>query len=214
MKKFSQQAAANFVPLLARIILFLAFVPAGWHHAMDMGDFQGDAGARLRELGIVSVEKSDSGCTLVVSRVASRQDVPPIPTTALDAMGYQSRSLHELTLVFDRFHLPRPQIWAWTVTVFELIGGALLLIGLFSRVWAGGLAVWSLALLLLSTPSLTDSWFALWTTTDPNAVLPRSLALSQLSLIVLASGLLLTGPGKLSLDGLIFRGSGGGDGDA
>jgi uncharacterized membrane protein YphA (DoxX/SURF4 family) len=35
-----------------------------------------------------------------------------------------------------------------------------------------------------------------------------------LSLIVLASGLLLTGPGKLSLDGLIFRGSGGGDGDA
>ena len=37
--------------------------------------------------------------------------------------------------------------------------------------------------------------------------------MSQLALIVLALGLTLTGAGKLSLDGLIFRGRGGDAGD-
>ena len=57
MKKFSQQAAANVVPLLARILIFLAFVPTGWHHAMQQTVFTGDQAARLREIGIVAAEK-------------------------------------------------------------------------------------------------------------------------------------------------------------
>jgi uncharacterized membrane protein YphA (DoxX/SURF4 family) len=213
MKKFSQQAAANFVPLLARIILFLAFVPIGWHHAMEMGNFSGDAGARLRELGIVSAADptgAPDGITLV--RAPGPQDTPPIPIAAADAAGYTSRALHELTLTFDRLRLPKPHVWAWTVTVFELLGGAFLLIGLFSRVWAGGLLVWSIALVGLSSATLAQSWGSLWTPTDAASAFLRANALSQFSLIVLAAGLLLTGPGKWSLDGFIFRGSGGGDG--
>jgi uncharacterized membrane protein YphA (DoxX/SURF4 family) len=35
------------------------------------------------------------------------------------------------------------------------------------------------------------------------------MAMSQLALVVLALGLTLTGAGKLSLDGFIFRGRGG-----
>ena len=118
MKKFSQQAAANFVPLLARIILFLAFVPVGWHHAMEMGQFSGDAGARLRELGVVSAEQTsddfrhldgDFGGTATASstgivrvRAPIAQDTPPVPLVAADAAGYQARALHELTLTLDR----------------------------------------------------------------------------------------------------------------
>jgi putative oxidoreductase len=208
MKKFSQQAAANVVPLLARILLFLAFVPTGWHHAMEQSVFSGDQAIRLRELGIASTSAS---AYLDGTQGVSLQETPPLPAEA-GGMAFQTRSLHELTLVFDGLRLPRPQAWAWTVTVFELIGGSLLVVGLLSRVWAGGIALWAVALLFLSNASIGASFMAIWSPTDANSVFLRTLALSQLALIVIALGITLTGPGKLSVDGLIFKGRGGDDG--
>ena len=204
MKKFSQQAAANVVPLLARILIFLAFVPTGWHHAMQQTVFTGDAAARLREIGVVAADTTDGGVTYV----ALRQDAPPLTAPPVDPSGVQTRALHQLTLFFDSLRLPKPEIWAWTATVFELIGGSLVLIGLFTRLWTGGLALWSLAL-FLSTPTVAAAFGAIWTPTDPAATLPRAVAISQLALLVLAFGLTMTGAGKLSLDGFIFRGRGG-----
>lgn len=206
MKKFSQQAAANVVPLLARILIFLAFVPTGWHHAMQQTVFTGDAAARLREIGIVSADAGVGSTTYV----AYHQDAPPLTTPAIDGGGVQIRALHQLTLFFDGLRLPKPEIWAWTVTVFELIGGSLVLIGLFTRLWTGGLVLWSLGL-FLSTPTVAAAFGAIWSPTDPAATLPRAMALSQLALLVLALGLTLTGAGRLSLDGFIFRGRGGGE---
>lgn len=206
MKKFSQQAAANIVPLLARILIFLAFVPTGWHHAMQQTVFTGDAAARLREIGIVSADANAGPGTYV----AFHQDAPPLTSPAIDMAGVQTRALHQLTLFFDGLRLPKPEIWAWAVTVFELIGGSLVLIGLFTRLWTGGLVLWSLAL-FVSTPTVATAFGAIWSPTDPTATLPRAMALSQLTLLVLALGLTLTGAGKLSLDGFIFRGRGGGD---
>ena len=234
MKKTSQRAT-TFVQLLARIVLFLAFVPTGWHHAMHIGNFSGEAGARLRELGIVSMQgwtehgtgmqrtSADSPTedgtgmprtdALVFVRVARQgAEAPSIPTDAANAMDFNTRSLHELTLVFDTHGLPRPEIWAWTVTAFELFGGSLILLGLFTRLWATGLTVWAIALLLLNTPSSAIAWDSIWQTTDPNLAAVRTLVLMQLSLIVLAASLLLTGAGKLSLDGVIFGGGGKGGG--
>ncbi len=206
MKKFSQQAAANIVPLLARILIFLAFVPTGWHHAMQQTVFTGDAAARLREIGIVSADANAGPGTYV----AFHQDAPPLTSPAIDMAGVQTRALHQLTLFFDGLRLPKPEIWAWAVTVFELIGGSLVLIGLFTRLWTGGLVLWSLAL-FVSTPTVATAFGAIWSPTDPTATLPRAMALSQLTLLVLALGLTLTGAGKLSLDGFIFRSRGGGD---
>ena len=234
MKKTSQRAT-TFVQLLARIVLFLAFVPTGWHHAMHIGNFSGEAGARLRELGIVSMQgwtdhgtgmqrtSADSPAedgtgmprtdALVFVRVARQgAEAPSIPTDAANARDLNTRSLHELTLVFDTHGLPRPEIWAWTVTAFELFGGSLILLGLFTRLWAMGLTVWAIALLLLNTPSGAIAWDSVWQTTDPNLAAVRTLVLMQLSLIVLAASLLLTGAGKLSLDGVIFGGGGKGGG--
>ena len=204
MKKFSQQAAANVVPLLARILIFLAFVPTGWHHAMQQTVFTGDQAARLREIGIVSANANAGPGTYA----ALHQDAPPLTAPAIDMAGVQTRALHQLTLFFDGLRLPKPAIWAWTVTSFELIGGSLALIGLFTRLWTGGLALWALAL-FLSTPTVAGAFGAIWSPTDPAAVLPRAMAVSQLALVVLALGLTLTGAGKLSLDGYIFRGRGG-----
>jgi uncharacterized membrane protein YphA (DoxX/SURF4 family) len=210
MKKFSQQAAANVVPLLARILIFLAFVPTGWHHAMQQTVFTGEGAARLRELEIVSAD-TGAGFGAAVT-VGFQQDAAPLttPAPAADVGGVQTRALHELTLFFDHIRLPRPAIWAWAVTVFELIGGSLVLIGLFTRLWSGGLAVWSLGI-FLSTPTVAAAFGAIWSPTDPASMLPRALAISQLGLLVLSFGLTMTGPGKLSLDGFIFRGRGGGD---
>ena len=208
MKKFSQQAASNIVPLIARILLFLAFVPTGWHHAMQQTVFTGDAAARLREIGVVSAYANAGPGTYV----ALPQEAPPIAAPAANMAGVQTRALHQLTLFFDSIRLPKPAIWAWAVTVFELIGGSLILIGLFTRLWTAGLVAWSLAL-FLATPTVADAFTAIWTPTDPASTLPRAMALSQLGLLVLALGLTLTGAGKLSLDGFIFRGRASDDGD-
>ena len=81
MKKFSQQAAANIVPLLARILIFLAFVPTGWHHAMQQTVFTGDSAARLRELEVVSSEQPGSVTYVRLGPSPSpvlNQDAPPL----------------------------------------------------------------------------------------------------------------------------------------
>ena len=80
--KFSQQAAANVVPFLARVLLFLAFVPAGWHHAMQFTDFSGTHAGRLRDLGIVSAAAPSD-----ITHVAWQQDAPPLSPEALEALA-------------------------------------------------------------------------------------------------------------------------------
>ena len=166
----SQKAAANIVPLLARVLLFLAFVPPGWHHLMDIVMFDPTATARLVELGAIEPGTNTGRC------------------------------LHELTLTFDSYNLPRPQIAAWLVGVFELVGGGLLVAGLFSRVWAGGLLMWGIMQFwLTATPGLEGTWFF----GTPQAELNQAFA--QLGLIVLSLGIVLTGPGAASLDHYVFR---------
>jgi len=206
--KLLRQASSNLVPILARILIFLAFVPTGWHHAMEQTLFTGADAARIRELGIASAPRGMAGD----ARLASLQDTPPVPAAAADAQGVQARSLHELTLFFDARSLPKPELLAWTVTIFELVGGALVLVGLFTRIWSGGLALWALGLFLVSTPSIGESFAAFWKPTDPAAAMPRTLALSQLGLMVLALWITAAGAGRFSLDGLIFKGRGGDDG--
>ncbi len=139
-------ARSNLVPLLARVLLFLAFVPVGWHHAMEQGLFSGPQAERLRELGIAST--ADGGPSAL--RVA-RQDEPPLVADGWASGEVQTRALHELTLAIDGLGIPAPHVSAWVLTVFELVGGALLLVGLFSRIWAAGLLVWLVALFALES---------------------------------------------------------------
>ncbi|MSR42294.1 MAG: DoxX family protein [Phycisphaerales bacterium] len=166
----SQKAAANIVPLLARVLLFLAFVPPGWHHLMDIAVFDPDSTARLVALGAIEPGTNTGRC------------------------------LHELTLAFETYGMPRPELAAWGVGVFELVGGALLVVGLFSRLWAGGLLAWGIIRFwLTAAPALQGTWFF----GTPEAEL--NLAFAQLGLIVLAFGVVLTGPGALSMDHYLFR---------
>jgi uncharacterized membrane protein YphA (DoxX/SURF4 family) len=92
---------------------------------------------------------------------------------------------------------------AWLAALTELIGGGLLLAGLFSRIWGLGLAI------TMGFAYAMTSWAA---PIDPN---PFALATDleafnrlycQLGLLVLALGVFLTGPGPVSLDRVVFGG--------
>jgi uncharacterized membrane protein YphA (DoxX/SURF4 family) len=208
MKKF-HHFASNAVPLLARILLFLAFVPTGWHHAMNWTEFQGPQADRLRALGVTSALTRNTGEELV--RYETIEQSAPADGSAYEPVLH-ARSLHELTLTFDERGMPKPQIAAWVVSVFELVGGGLLLIGLFSRVWAGGIAFWAIGLFGLFAWH-GHSWADLWATNVPS----RASMLSLITIATLALGIAFSGAGAFSLDAFIFRrggaGGGGGGGD-
>jgi uncharacterized membrane protein YphA (DoxX/SURF4 family) len=116
-----------------------------------------------------------------------------------------ARALHHVTLLLDRAGLPeyQPHL-AWTAALTEFIGGALLLIGLFSRIWGLGLALaMGVAFYLVSLPAIVQT---------PNPftfgenIMAFSTLFNQLGLFVLAFGVFVTGPGPLSLDRALFGG--------
>ncbi|HMN94868.1 MAG TPA: DoxX family protein [Phycisphaerales bacterium] len=138
---------------------------------------------------------------------------PPAATPAPEVVvapapaSLEARRLHHITLLIDRYGFRSPSVWAHLAAATELVGGALLLIGLFSRIWGLGLA---------ATMAV-----AFWTTSYPAiAALPPTTALfdlaqppydtinriaAQLGLGLLALLVAFAGPGGLSLDRLLFR---------
>ncbi|MEY5032362.1 MAG: hypothetical protein RL354_1393 [Planctomycetota bacterium] len=155
---------------------------------------------------IVAPAEADEREALVRFEAPSAEQAAAAPS---DGSVLQARSLHELTLELDRKGMPKPYIAAWVVAIFELIGGGLLLVGLFSRVWAGGIAFWAVALFGLSSwqaMSLSD----LWATNVP----ARASMIGLVTIATLALGIAFSGAGAFSLDAMIFRkGGGGGGGD-
>lgn len=90
---------------------------------------------------------------------------------------------------FDTLGIPAPAAAAWLVTVVELVGGLLLLVGLLTRVAALLLAIDMLGAILLVSMDL-----GVRTTGEgPGADL-------NIGLLGCALALVLTGPGRLSLD--------------
>ena len=55
----SQFAATNILPLLARLVLCLAFLPQGWNNLMRDVEYTGSEARRLRELGVRGITDPD-----------------------------------------------------------------------------------------------------------------------------------------------------------
>jgi uncharacterized membrane protein YphA (DoxX/SURF4 family) len=216
---FSQFAGIAVVPTLARLVLAGAFITAGWGKFTE-GEFTADQGAQLQRLGVSTIVVMESTpppgagsmSTPVITTVSMRQvtiapttqpDTSPAkaPTTAPASIVARHRAsrMHFVTLMVDEQGWPYP-VWAARLAAFtELIGGGLILIGLFSRLWGLGLAcVMGVAFYLTSLPAILDN--------GPHALTDQqySTAYLQLALFVLAFGVLLTGAGLLSLDRLLF----------
>jgi uncharacterized membrane protein YphA (DoxX/SURF4 family) len=131
------------------------------------------------------------------------------PNSAAAAGGetFTASAMHHITLMLHAKGWPRPVLQAWLAAMTELVAGALLAIGLFSRLWGFALAVvMGVAFYLTSWPALSAAHYSLFAlAADPNPLAMASFGL-QSALFVLAFGIFLTGPGPISLDRLLFGG--------
>jgi len=264
----SQFAATNILPLLARIVLCLAFLPQGWNNLMRDVEYTARDAQRLRELGVRGVtdpdpKKSDVALGAIrgfdafepgVMQSATPPPAPPRPgangmadsaSTATPLPGtapasvtatsdsaskvappttpvplpvpaanerpspqvsplapLTQRGLYTLALLVDRARIPFPTEVAWAVAGIQLVGGACVLLGLFSRVWGLLMSLILAALFVMTSMPIikTQGAFSL-------GAEQQNLVLAQLGLLVLALGAFLVGPGAMSLDRAIFRGS-------
>lgn len=231
----SQFAATNILPLLARLVLCLAFLPQGWNNLMRDVEYTAHDAQRLRELGVRGITDPDprkADVALGAVRgwaIAEPQDpapgnatqaqatpaVPSAPvapqpertgdrTTPQERLSplapLTQRGLYTLTLLADRARLPFPVELAWAVAGVQLVGGACMLLGLFSRVWGLLMSVILAALFVMtSLPAIkAHGVFSL-------GAEQQNLVFAQLGLFVLALGTFLVGPGAMSLDRAIFR---------
>lgn len=100
-------------------------------------------------------------------------------------------NLAKVAAFFAELHIPAPAIQATFVSYVELIGGALVLVGLFAR-WASLPLAGSMAVAIL--------------TAKANEVhdLPDLFGLVEWTYLVLFVWIALAGPGRASLDHLLF----------
>ena len=251
----SQFAATNILPLLARIVLCMAFLPQGWNNLMRDVEYTARDAQRLRELGVRGITDPDpkkadvalgamrgweafelqdqvpgaastkqaapantpaaagAAAPAVPATKPSVQDAGakgtapapaverPVTTPALSPLApLTQRGLYTPTLLADRARIPFPVEIAWAVAGVQLVGGACVVLGLFSRVW--GLLMSVILAALFVTTSLpvikAQGPFSL-------GAEQQNMVLAQLGLFVLALGAFLVGPGAMSLDRAIFR---------
>lgn len=218
---FSTFAGTAIVPTLSRIVLCAAFLPAGWNKVMTETTFSGDDAQRLIQLGVIDEEpqahigpnrsivpasfQDETAGDDQAPAEASEPEQPAVTadeaaTTPSEPGTYTAKPLHGITLMLDKAGWPAP-VWMARLAAFtELVGGGLLFVGLFSRIWGLGLAIaMSVAFYLTSWNLLLDSHlFSL-------EVAGFNQMFTQTGLFVLAFGVLLTGAGPISLDRALFR---------
>jgi uncharacterized membrane protein YphA (DoxX/SURF4 family) len=228
----SQSAATNAVPLLARLVLAAVFVPAGYQKVMTVAEYSGDDAKRLRELQVVQSDLRSPirFAALVQESPAAAPATPPTsappskPTTdetprpatggtpaAPGGEPVKARQLYRVTLMVDKVGWQYPVALGWVAALTELVGGALLLVGLFARIWALGLAIaMGVAFYLTSLSSYAGAigFFRDFPINDYNRFA------AQAALFALAFGIALTGAGTLSFDRMMMRGGGSGSSSA
>ena len=107
--------------------------------------------------------------------------------------GYQKfvRGLGDVSVYFAKISIPFPGVMAPFIATLELVGGILLIIGLFTRVVS---ALFALEMLV------TTVWVKL--------ALGAGWSASDLDRMLLGAGILmvLAGPGAAAADNLVFKG--------
>jgi uncharacterized membrane protein YphA (DoxX/SURF4 family) len=125
--------------------------------------------------------------------------------------AHEDKGLFRIALMLKQHGLAAgyESLLAYVAAYTELIGGALILVGLFSRLWGLALAfTMGVAFYMTSWQGLTaDAGVSAFLSSPMNA----STMFIQLSLFVLAFGVFLTGAGAASIDRMLFKGEGEGN---
>lgn len=225
----ADQASASRVIVPARFVPQEDPPPAEEPPAKDPdkeADPDKQAEERETELG-EAVDSAGEGAAKAIEDVADEtaevidetaEKMEEVGQTIDDAVGddlvetadgqFIGRPLHRITLMCEARGWPNPRMLGWMAGVTEFVGGLLLLVGFLSRLWGLGLAgTMGVAFYLTSLGAYFDAgWvsgpFEVAQGADGYGVFNRVFV--QLSLMVLALGVFVTGPGPISLDRVLF----------
>jgi len=168
------------MPFLYRLVIAAAMVTTGWFNCFGFVEVSSAQVTTLQELDI-QVRQEDMGGKTTTQT---------------------TRGLHRIVLLL---HDEWPQLggWgkllAWTVSVFELLAGVLLFVGLFSRLSAFVVCViLGMALYLVSYK--INGMFTMNPFDWPLHKEAFAQLFTEMSLIVLAFAIVVGGPGCLSID--------------
>jgi len=224
-------AGTKILPVLARIVLFGAFFSAGWGYIFTTVHITQEQRDALEQYGVTveTNQKKPASSSLqpVIHQAAFFQETsappadPPKPTTdetasptpsppkdvispAADGSHYEATGYYILSLQMIDAGWGETSIWlAKVVAWVELVGGALILVGLITRLWAVCLAViigGTFYVVSIHNTGLFMSNPFHWA----DSVDAYNAMFAQAALFVLALGVFFTGPGPLSLDAVLF----------
>lgn len=162
------------------------------------------------------VEDSDPPVTTTApSPPPPPRPAPPARGPASDDQSVRAKAMYQDAVLMVNAGWGPPDMPQWlpvwgarAIAFIQLVGSGLLLVGIFARVWAAGLAI-VVAVGFFLTSSATVSMYAL---TAPMPTADFNSLFVSLGLFVFALCLALTGAGSVSLDGMLFQG-GSFDGD-
>jgi putative oxidoreductase len=121
----------------------------------------------------------------------------------------RARALHGVTVALINGGWKKewkPEVMAWIAGLTELLGGAMMLLGLFSRMWGLGLAIaMCFAFYLTSWPGPFNVVGLFQLAEGGDGYVSFNRMFCQLGLLVMGLGIFLTGAGPLSLDRAFFR---------
>jgi uncharacterized membrane protein YphA (DoxX/SURF4 family) len=177
-------AGTALVPLLSRIVLGVTFILSGWFFCFQTIELSSADMSRLEQ--VRTTQTGDAGS----------------PPAAVE--GSRVLAVNRLVLHFEGWNLGAwVQPLGWAVAIFQLLAGAALLLGLFTRLASIGFCIliggafWQLSIrqngMFDMNPFTWREHSAAWYT-----------MLSQLPMFILALGLVLTGAGPLCLDRVLF----------
>jgi uncharacterized membrane protein YphA (DoxX/SURF4 family) len=219
----------RFIPLLCRIVLGAAFFFSGWHLCFQEVSFTPEQiqlldGAPAEGAAAIAVpvamvqddntKKADTSAVKPAEPVQAAASLPiaplgPLaPKHAKDSVddGLSRHAAARLTLGlreagFDGWAEPV----AWGVAVAQLLGGALIFVGLLTRLWAFVMVVMlgaSFWFITIERAGMFDRNPFEWAA-DVAAFQEMFFVLAM---FVLSFGVLCTGPGMLALDAVLWPG--------
>ena len=186
-------AGTKLIPTLSRIVLAIAFFFSGCYFLQKV-DFSATDMARIQSMG--DADAGDTGST----------------DSGTTAEAGEERALYTLALRLSDWKLGSLSVpIAFAVTFFQLLASGLILVGFFTRIATLGICVLLVGAFYQVT-LVQNHMFDMnpfdWRVTNGKWY----VMISQLSLFVLAAGLVLTGPGPLSVDRILWQRRKGGSG--
>ena len=227
-------ASSTILPLLSRVVLSLVFFTTGYSKLFMVKQYDVhidvqreeaedllDMGVTLRPVAVIPPSQNDSGMLDAgsgrITLIAQEAQLPEVtlPPPKSDGPGearypfafqyYEARVLYEDALLLSESGMEHPRLLAWIAVLIEFGSGIFLLPGICTRIWSMGLVVTMMSafvVISLERNGLGHTSPLLFVR-NTDAYLT---AVAQLSLLTLSIGLLLTGPGPLSIDAVLRRG--------